>query len=189
MDADTDPGADPGRDPGRDRTVDVRRTATGGPPVDLDPTAPLDRFRSDERAIEGLPIRLVIALVVGVASLSVMMNMLSGINGLAVTELDAQPTPEVITPGGTDVTVTVVGADGEPVEGATVIVKGGSARLDGVSTAKTGPDGNATVAVTPSLRENQDEGTLVLDVKPPAGGGYTDKRGNAKVLVVKPSSD
>ncbi len=28
----------------------------------------------DDRAIEGLPIRLVIALVVGVASLSVMMN-------------------------------------------------------------------------------------------------------------------
>ncbi len=34
------------------------------------------RFRSDDRAIEGLPIRLVIALVVGVASLSVMMNMI-----------------------------------------------------------------------------------------------------------------
>ena len=35
-----------------------------------------DRFSRDERAIEGLPVRLVIALVVGVASLSVMMNTL-----------------------------------------------------------------------------------------------------------------
>ena len=32
-------------------------------------------FRTDRRAIEGLPVRLVIALVVGVASLSVMMGM------------------------------------------------------------------------------------------------------------------
>jgi hypothetical protein len=153
----------------------------------FDPTRPFERFTRDERAIEGLPIRLVIALVVGVASLSVMMNMLSGINGLAVTELDAQPSPEVVTPGATDVTVTVVGADGEPVSGATVVVKGGSATLDGVATATTGSDGNATVTVSPSLRPNQEEGTLVVDVKPPAGGGYTDKRGNAKVLVVESS--
>ncbi|MFC7196258.1 hypothetical protein ACFQL4_19210 [Halosimplex aquaticum] len=32
----------------------------------------------DERAIEGLPIRLVIALVVGVASLAIMMQMIGG---------------------------------------------------------------------------------------------------------------
>ena len=35
------------------------------------------RFAADTRGIEGLPVRLVIALVVGVASLSVMMNMFS----------------------------------------------------------------------------------------------------------------
>jgi hypothetical protein len=145
----------------------------------------LDRFRGDDRAIEGLPIRLVIALVVGVASLSVMMNMLSGINGLAVTELDARPTPEVVTPGETDLDVTVVGADGEPVSGATVVVTGGSATLDSVVTATTDSTGNATVTVSPSLRENQDEGTLRLDIKPPAGGGYTDRRGNTEVLVVR----
>jgi hypothetical protein len=66
-----------------------------------------------------------------------------------------------------------------------VIVKGGSAKLDSVATATTGPDGNATVTVDPSLRQNQREGTLEIDVKPPAGGGYTDKRGNTKVLVVE----
>ena len=37
------------------------------------------RFGDDTRGIEGLPVRLVIALVVGVASLSVMMNMISGL--------------------------------------------------------------------------------------------------------------
>jgi hypothetical protein len=145
----------------------------------------LRRFRGDDRAIEGLPIRLVIALVVGVASLSVMMNMLSGISGLAVTELDARPTPEVVEPGQTDLNVTVVGTDGDPVAGATVVVTGGSASLDSVATATTDATGNATVSVTPTLRENQEEGTLTLDIKPPAGGGYTDRRGNTEVLVVR----
>jgi hypothetical protein len=148
-------------------------------------TNPVERFRNDERGIEGLPIRLVIALVVGVASLSVMMNMLSGIQGLAVTELDATPEPEVVTPGSSDVTVRVVGAGGDPVGGATVVVKGGSAKLDDVATATTDASGNATVTVDPSLGRNQREGTLVIDVKPPAAGGYTDKRGNTKILVVE----
>ncbi|MFC6725202.1 carboxypeptidase regulatory-like domain-containing protein [Halobium palmae] len=144
----------------------------------------VDRLRRDERAIEGLPIRLVIALVVGVASLSVMMNMISGIQGLAVTELDARPSPEVVTPGSHELDVTVVGADGDPVSDATVVVKGGTADLDGVETATTDESGTATVAVSPGLRPNQEEGTLVIDVKPPAGSQYADERGNTKVLVV-----
>lgn len=144
------------------------------------------RLRRDTRAIEGLPIRLVIALVVGVASLSVMLNMLSGLGGLAVTELDAQPSSTVIEPDQEEtLTITAVGSDGEPVSGATVIVKGGSATLDGVRTARTGPDGNATVTVTPQLRPNQEEGTLSIDIKPPAGSQYADRRSNTEVLVVQ----
>ena len=145
----------------------------------------LARFRTDTRAIEGLPVRLVVALVVGVASLSVMMNMISGIQGLAVTELDARPTPEVTTPGAQDLTLEVVGSDGSPVVDATVVVTGGSAKLDGVATARTDADGNATVSVTPELRSNQRDGTLVVDIKPPAGSGFVDRRGNTKVLVVR----
>jgi hypothetical protein len=144
-----------------------------------------ESFRADRRAIEGLPIRLVIALVIGVASLSVMMNMLTGIQGLSTTELDVRPEPEVVNPGERSLELTVVGADGSSVADATVIVKAGSADLDGVRTATTGEDGTATVTATPSLRSNQDEGTLVIEVKPPAGSGYVDRRGNAKVLVVR----
>lgn len=142
------------------------------------------RFRADERAIEGLPIRLVIALVVGVASLSVMMGMIGGIEGLAVEELDAHPEPEVTTPGEQDIDVTVVDPDGNPVSDATVIVRGGSARLDGVATSATGADGTATVAVAPSLGPNQDDGTLTIDIKPPAGSDYSDDRENTDVLVI-----
>ncbi|SEP20294.1 hypothetical protein SAMN04487948_1213 [Halogranum amylolyticum] len=141
-------------------------------------------FQADERAIEGLPIRLVIALVVGVASLSVMMNMLGGLQGLSVTELDARPSPEVVTPGERSVELTVVGADGDPVSDATVVVKGGTADIDGVKTATTGSDGRASVRVDPSLRPNREDGTLVVDVKPPAGSEFVDERGNTEILVV-----
>ena len=141
-------------------------------------------FRDDERAIEGLPVRLVIALVVGVASLSVMMGMVGTIDGLAATELDAQPQPEVTTPGDQSIDVAVDDPDGTRVTDATVIVRGGSARIDGVATATTDEDGIATVDVAPELGPNQPDGTLTIDVKPPAGSDYVDERENTKVLVV-----
>lgn len=141
-------------------------------------------FLGDERAIEGLPIRLVIALVVGVASLSVMMSMIGGIEGLAVQELDAQPEPEVTTAESQAVDVTVLDPDGVPVAGATVIVRSATARIDGVATATTGPDGLATVEISPELRPNQTDGTLEIDIKPPAGSDYADERDNTEILVV-----
>ncbi|UIP00595.1 Ig-like domain-containing protein [Halobaculum sp. CBA1158] len=145
----------------------------------------LAELRRDDRAIEGLPVRLVIALVVGVACLSVMLNMISGVQGLAVAELDVRPEPEVTTPGEQDLTLTVVDPDGRPVAGATVVVAGDTARLDGVATARTGDDGVATVTVDPTLGPNREQGTLSIDIKPPAGDRYEDRRGNTRVLVVE----
>lgn len=142
-------------------------------------------FRRDERGIEGLPIRLVVALVVGVASLSVMMQMLSGISGLAVTEVDARPTPEVTAPGNQTVTVQVVGPEGDTVSNATVVARSGSARLDGLATARTDANGVATMTLAPRLGPNQVEGTVELDVKPPAGSEYVDRRENTALLVVE----
>jgi len=138
----------------------------------------------DERAIEGLPIRLVIALVVGVASLSVMMNTLGGIQTLGVTELDVKPTPEVVDEASTDISVAVVGPQGDRVANATVVATGGTATLDSVTTARTDANGTATLSLSPSLGPNQQEGTIQFDVKPPAGGQYADERGNTEVLVV-----
>ncbi|MFC5970806.1 carboxypeptidase regulatory-like domain-containing protein [Halomarina salina] len=150
----------------------------------FDPRDDLRRLRGDERAIEGLPIRLVIALVVGVASLGVMMQMLSGVSGLAVTELDTQPTPEVVTPGDQQVEVRVVTPEGRPVAGATVVAKADTARLDGVVTAETDTDGTATLDLAPTLGPNQADGTVTFDVKPPAGGEFVDRRANTRLLVV-----
>jgi len=148
-------------------------------------TVRMTDLRRDERAIEGLPVRLVVSLVVGAACLSVMLNMVQGIGTLAVTELDVQPTPEVVETGPQELTLTVVDADGDPVSGAIVVVKSGTASLDGVVTAESGAAGNATVTVDPELGENQAEGTLVVDVKPPAGSEYADRRENSYVLVVQ----
>lgn len=149
-------------------------------------TVALSRFRRDDRAIEGLPVRLVVALVVGVASLSVMLNMLTGVQGLAVTELDVRPEPDVVSPGERDIDLVVVDSDGDPVAGATVVVKSGSASLDeGVVTEKTDDSGVAAVSVSPSLLAHQQDGTLVVSVKPPAGSQYVDRRGNTEILVVR----
>ena len=142
------------------------------------------RFKSDTRGIEGLPVRLVIALVVGVASLSVMMNMLSGISGLAVAELDVHPEPEVVAPGDHTVEIAVVDPDGRAVSDATVIARGGSARLGGIETATTDESGTAELDISVELRPNQRDGTVEFDVKPPAGGEYADRRENTAVLVV-----
>jgi hypothetical protein len=141
-------------------------------------------LRRDERAIEGLPIRLVIALVVGVASLSVMMNIISGLGTLGVSELDVRPDPEITLPGPTDVNVTVVDPEGKPVANATVIAKSGDARIEeGLQTAETGYDGTATLTLDPRLGPNQAEGTVTFDVKPPSGS-YDDRRENTALLVV-----
>ncbi|EMA33922.1 DUF7382 domain-containing protein [Haloarcula japonica] len=144
-----------------------------------------DSLWHDERAIEGLPIRLVIALVVGVACLSVMMSTISGIETLQVTEVDVEPHPEVANPGTQDVVVTVVDSKGSPVSGATVVAKSGTATLSSVTTGETGSDGNATLSLSPSLGPNQQDGTVTFEVKPPAGSNYEDARSNTDLLVVE----
>ncbi|ELZ75487.1 Ig-like domain-containing protein [Haloferax larsenii] len=145
----------------------------------------LEAFRSDTRAIEGLPVRLVVALVVGVASMSVMLNMLSGVQGLATSELNVKPSPDVVEPGTHDITFTVVDHEGNPVEGATVVVKSGTAELGDVVAEKTGGDGTATATVEAELSANREDGTLVVDVKPPAGSSFVDRRENTAILVVR----
>lgn len=142
-------------------------------------------FRKDERAIEGLPIRLVIAFVVGVATLSVMLSMISGVQSFGVSELDASPEPDVVAPGEQTIEITAVDPEGKPVADTTVVLKRGSAHLDGVAVATTDADGTARLDVEPALGPNQDQGTLTIDLKPPAGSQYMDERGNAEILVVR----
>jgi hypothetical protein len=147
------------------------------------PTAIFD----DERGIEGLPIRLVIALLVGVAALSVMMTMIEDVGGIGKSELDAEVDDNDIDlshDGSPDLTVTVVDEGGDPVSGATVTLAGSSAQLaDGSRTAETESDGEVTFdEVTPELEPNQDQGTLTIDIHPP-NGDFQDEQENTEILV------
>lgn len=137
----------------------------------------------DERAIEGLPIRLVIALVVGVACLGVMLNVVGGFDSLNTTELDTQPEPDIIEPEQQTVEVTVVDPDGDGIEAATVIARGDTATLDSMVRAETNESGVASLEIDPSLDPNQDEGRIALDIRPPHGE-YVDERENTGILVI-----
>lgn len=145
----------------------------------------LGRLRRDERAIEGLPVRLVIALVVGVASLGVMLSLIEGVGTVGATEVDAKLDPSVTTPGEQTVSVQVVGSDGDPVAGATVVVSGDTADVASVATARTDRNGTAEVQLTATLPPNRMEGTLEISIKPPAAGQYVDRRGNTRLLVIR----
>jgi hypothetical protein len=149
----------------------------------------LGELLADDRAIEGLPIRLVIAFIVGVATLSVMLNMISGIGGLAMTELDAKPAPDVVTPGEQTIAITVVDTEGAPVADATVVLQGGTASLPGgVTTATTDSNGTAELTVRPALSANQVRGTVEIHLKPPAGSQYADEQANTDILVIEGDS-
>jgi len=137
----------------------------------------------DERAIEGLPIRLVIALVVGVACLGVMLSVVGGFSSLNETELETNPEPDIVEEGNRTVNVTVVDTDGEPIEAATVIARSDTARLDSLVRAETDADGEAQFEIEPRLRPNQDEGRIELTIRPPHGE-YVDKRENTGILVI-----
>jgi FlaG/FlaF family flagellin (archaellin) len=140
----------------------------------------------DDRAIEGLPIRLVVALVVGIACLAVMMSVIGGLNTFESTELDTDPAPEVITEGNATVEVAVLDPAGNPVQNATVVATGDSARLSsGVQTAKTDENGTAVFdRVEAELQPNQETGTVALEIRPPSDGDYTDDRENTDILVL-----
>jgi len=148
------------------------------------------RLRTDDRAIEGLPVRLVIALVVGVAALSVMMGMIDEIRPPGMTEVSVEMSEDdaVIDPGRPEeVEIRVVEDDGEPVAGARVVVRGDTARLaDGpIVSDRTGKDGTVELDVEPEMPDYQTEGKLTIEVKPPAGSDYVDNRKNTRILVIR----
>lgn len=160
----------------------------------------VDGLRNDERAIEGLPVRLVIAVAVGVAALGLMMGALDGFDGFGTTEVTVETSDELLVPEGGGygtVTLAVVTEDGQPVEDAQLLVTGGSLPLaNGPVDLQTGPDSHeATLAIgSPdpdadayaalAFREGQRRGTLEIDVVPPSGTDLVDEHDNHELVVV-----
>lgn len=160
----------------------------------------------DERAIEGLPIRLVIALVVGVACLAIMTSILGGLPTFETTEVTTEYDTSVVkdaTGGTTDVTITVVTDEGEPVSGAQVLVSSGTATVKDtpkVFTADGGGNNNeVTITVweedhspsSPSnevetdFRSDQNKGTIQIEVQPPTDSNFEDEQDNPEIIVTR----
>jgi hypothetical protein len=151
----------------------------------------------DERAIEGLPIRLVIAVAVGTAALGIMLTMLDGIGATRDPEVTVEMSDELVDleDGSQRVRLSVVTTDGKPVEDAQLLVTGGSLPVEnGPVELQTGPDSNeVTLSVGTSgrpdvlaaFRDGQARGTLDIEVIPPSGSGLRDERANPELVVVE----
>lgn len=153
-------------------------------------------FVDDQRAIEGLPIRLVIALVVGVAALSLMMNVLGTFDNFGDTEVTTEYDERLVTPANGSyetVTISVVTEDGDPVENADVLLRSGSLTLeDGPIDLGTGEQshtvelafGDGGDEATVDFRSDQKRGTLQVEVHPPTDSDYVDDEDNPEITVV-----
>ncbi|RQG90693.1 DUF7382 domain-containing protein [Natrarchaeobius chitinivorans] len=142
-------------------------------------------FESDDRAIEGLPIRLVIALVVGIAALSVMMNMLGGVGEFGETEVTVEwEDDHVLQESDLAETLafTVVDEEGNAVEDATVIVSAGSAQLE--DPVHVTGSSSITIPDDAELRQDQDTGTLEVEIVPPSDSNYVDKQTNPEIVLI-----
>ena len=152
---------------------------------------PTRSLAADDRAIEGLPIRLVIALIVGVVSLGIMLQILGGVGTFeSNTEVDVEFDDDALELGTGDanVTVSVVDEDGNEVTDATVIATAGSARMDSAVIERTPEDDNEVTidfsAAGISLPPDQDVGTVEFEVEPPAGTNWEDEEPNNELLVI-----
>lgn len=137
----------------------------------------------DTRAVEGMPVRLVVAITVGAAAFGLLVPMLDSVERTAESEIRAVPDSAVVVLDSPDayeeLTIAVRTADGNPVRDASIILSGRSLDLPaGPLVFETGQDDNEiqlTVGmgpgndVRPVFRPHQSRGTLSLAVKPPAG--------------------
>lgn len=158
----------------------------------------------DERAIEGLPIRLIIALVVGVASLGLMLNVLGGFGGIGNTEVTVEfqegQIIEVQDPPDT-ITLSIIDEEGNSVPGATILLEPGTAQGDVIRVQDGGGNDNdgeengqieidaesgflADDAAGVSLRSDQQRGTYKVVVIPPSDSDWADEQENPEIVII-----
>lgn len=150
-------------------------------------------FADDDRAIEGLPIRLVIALIIGVVSLGIMLQILGGIDTFETdTQIDVEFGENTIGEDDT-VSVFVIDEDGNEVTDAVVVAEAASVRMDGALDEETGScagcDDNEVVfdfsGDTMELPPDASIGEVEFHVQPPADSNWVDDEPNNRLLVVE----
>ena len=152
------------------------------------------RFLENEDAVEGLPVRLIVVLVVGVIALAAMVAAVNGFKpqkmlSASVIEVSSKDGNMLLIPKtGVDMVehnwtcrVLVIDADGDPIEGASVIVHG----LSGAGSALTDKNGEAYLTKTNDvqLNPNQDSGYMTLEVTAPGYNNYKNENAMAVVRV------
>ncbi len=138
-----------------------------------------------------MPIRLVIASVIGVAALGLMLGLL----------IDAQPTEQTEVTFETgdsedrviqvsrdeSVTIQVVDEDGRAVTGATAVVSGKTARVsESHSFTGSESDNEIELEFEPGdidLFSGQQTGELTVEIIPPSDSNWVDEEGNPEIIV------
>lgn len=139
-----------------------------------------------------MPIRLLVAIVVGAAALSLLLPLPEDVAAADDEEVTVRPSPAQLQPGA-NVTLAVLTEDGDPVKDTTVVVRGRSLAVkNGPLRLETGPDSHTVSfrvgldrsgGLVPGFRPTQNRGTLTVEVLAP-GEGYVDERPNPQITVV-----
>jgi len=155
-----------------------------------------EKFLKDERAVEGLPVRLIVVLVIGMVALSVMLGIMGELTpprtiAAQVTQVNQQP-GNLLRVDSDDVggdkqwscSVEVRDSGGYPVVGANVLIYGLGAAGSGI----TGEDGRITISQTNyvNLYSNQNRAYLTLEVDAP---GYQAFSNSNAIVVVRVFSE
>jgi len=139
----------------------------------------------DETATMGLPMRMVVLTIVGMAGLAAMIMFIGDINLVPktmhadITGIDNSTTSSVlhVNNGTKNVTISVVDVDGGPVVGATVVFYGLNTSASGI----TNSNGNALVNINTSSFSVLGEGYLKLSAK---ASGFVDYKNDFALKVV-----
>ena len=139
----------------------------------------------DETAAMGLPMRMVVLTIVGMAGLAAMVIVIGDLNLVPktmhadITGIDNSTTSSVlhVNNGTKNVTVRVIDIDGGPVVGATVVVYG----LHTSASGMTDSNGNALVNIDTTSFSVSGEGYLKLSAK---ASGFVDYKNDFALKVV-----
>ena len=139
----------------------------------------------DETAAIGLPMRMVVLTIVGMAGLAAMFTFIGDVNLVPktmhadITGIDNSATGSVlqVNSGTKNINVRVIDIDGGPVAGATVVIFG----LHASASGKTDSNGNALVDIDTASFIVSGEGYLKLSAK---ASGFVDYRNDFALKVV-----
>ncbi|GEM_PF-924029 len=139
----------------------------------------------DETAAMGLPMRMVVLTIVGMAGLAAMVIVIGDLNLVPktmhadITGIDNSTTSSVlhVNNGTKNVTVRVIDIDGGPVVGATVVFYGLHTSASGI----TDSNGNALVNIDTASFSVSGEGYLKLSAK---ASGFVDYQNDFALKVV-----